>query len=116
MEERRKFIRLGLRVNASYKVLETGESHEALTRNVGGGGISLFTEKKLDTDTMLSITITISDRNRPIEFTARVVWSGALILSEGDETPHLFETGVKFVDISPENHAMILQYTAKGSG
>ena len=115
MDERRKFVRLGSRFMADYRVVGKNEAHHTLTRNLGGGGISLFAESKLDPGTMLTIDLAFPDRKKSVKFTAEVVWSGALLLENKGSQPREFEIGIRFVDISPEDQKAILQYTTLGS-
>ena len=114
MEDRRQFVRLGLQLNAEYELLGSGAAHSALTRNLGGGGVSLFTEQRLASGTMLRVRLTLPGRPRPIAFTGEVIWSGALLLEDRDAPPRAFETGIRFVDITPED--LVLIATQRGAG
>jgi c-di-GMP-binding flagellar brake protein YcgR len=115
MDDRRQFIRLSSRLKASCNVLGDNESLGTLTRNVSGGGMSLFTKVRVPTGTVVGIEVFFPGRVAPVRFTAEVVWSGALIQSGEGGEQRAFETGVRFLDIAPEDRAFILQYASKPS-
>jgi hypothetical protein len=46
-EDRRRFVRLPSRLNASYKVIGAEPNRNLLTRNTSGGGIGFFTDSLL---------------------------------------------------------------------
>ena len=110
MEERRKFVRLQSRLKAKCWVLGTEESLSSLSRNIGGGGISLFTKRRLAPGTVLGIEVYIPDRLAPVRFTGDVIWSGELITSGAQDALNTYETGVRFLDITPEEREFILRY------
>jgi c-di-GMP-binding flagellar brake protein YcgR len=112
-EERRKFVRLNSRLPVVYKVVGEDQGFSSLTRNVGGGGIALFTEKRLAPGTVLEVEVAFANRPRPVRFTASVIWSGALILQEGDRRPRAYEAGVRFLDVAPADRDFILEYASK---
>jgi len=115
MEERRKFIRLQSRLKAKYWVLGTEEPLSSLSRNIGGGGISLFTKRRLAPSTVLGIEVYFPDRLAPVRFTGEVIWSGELITSGAQDALNTYETGVRFLDITPEDRAHVLKYAETGT-
>src|SRR3990167_1788519 len=110
MEERRKFVRLQSRLKSKCWVLGTEEPLSSLSRNIGGGGISLFTKRRLAPGTVLGIEVYFPGRLAPVRFTGEVIWSGELITSGAQDSLNTFETGVRFLDITPEERAYILKY------
>jgi c-di-GMP-binding flagellar brake protein YcgR len=114
MEERRKFVRLQSRLKAKCWVLGTEDPLSSLSRNIGGGGISLFTKRRLPPGTILGIEVYFSDRLAPVRFTGEVIWSGELITSGAQDALNTYETGVRFLDIAPEDHAYIMTYAEAG--
>ena len=112
MPERRRFIRLPARLNATYQILNAGPSQVALTRNTSGGGIGFFTEKLLPAGTVVRLEVKFPERQRSVTFTAEITWSGKLLLAHHDEQPRAFEAGARFLDIAPEDQAFILQYSS----
>src|SRR3989338_4857721 len=110
MEERRKFVRLQSRLKAKCWVLGTQEPLSTLSRNIGGGGISLFTKRRQAPGTVLGIEVYFPERLVPVRFTGEVIWSGELITSGAQDALNTYETGVQFLDISPEDRTYILKY------
>ena len=112
MEERRQFVRLSTQLHASYRVIELLNQPKrlALTRNVGGAGISLFTDVSLAAGTVLEVDVMFPSRRSLIHFTGEVMWSGPLVLEGANDPPRAFETGVRFLDIAPKDRAFIVQY------
>jgi hypothetical protein len=110
MEEKRKFVRLQSRLKAKCWVLDSEEPLSLLSRNIGGGGISLFTKRRLAPGTVLGIEVYFPGRLAPIRFTGEVIWSGELITSGAQDALNTYETGVQFLDIAPEDRAFVLKY------
>ena len=115
LEERRRFVRLPARLHASYQIVSVRRHLTSLTRDTGGGGIGFFTESSLAPGTVLEVQVQFPNRQRAVEFTAEVVWSGKLLLDSTDDRPRAFETGVRFLDISSEDQAFIMQYSASNA-
>jgi len=112
MEERRKFVRLYSKLKAKCWILGDHEPLSLLSRNIGGGGISLFTKRRLAPGTVVGIEVHFPERLAPIRFTGEVVWSGELITSGEQDSLNTYETGVRFLDIEAEDRDFILQYAA----
>ena len=110
MEERRKFVRLQARLKSKCWVLGTEEPLSSTSRNIGGGGISLFTKRRLAAGTVLGIEVFFPGRLAPVRFTGEVIWSGELITSGAQDALNTYETGVRFLDITPEDRAYVLTY------
>jgi len=115
MEERRHFIRLPAHLVTHYTVIGSGPPQASLTRNTSGGGIGFFTESQLAPGTVLEVTVAFPNRQQPLAFTAEVVWSGKLLLARDGEEPRAYETGVRFIEIAPEDQAFIMQYSTSGA-
>ena len=113
MDEQRNFVRLHAHLAASYKAIHGNEALTSVTHDVGGGGMSLFTKTKLEPGTVLEVGVQFPTRPKAIRFTARVVWSGQLIHSGPEQQSRPFETGVRFIDIAPEDRKFVMRYAAK---
>ena len=109
MEERRKFVRLQSRLKAKCWVLGSEEPLSSTSRNIGGGGISLFTKRRLAPGMVLGIEVFFPGRLAPVRFTGEVIWSGELITSGAQDAINTYETGVRFLDITPEDQAYVLK-------
>jgi hypothetical protein len=115
-EDRRRFIRLPSRLNASYKVIGAEPNRNLLTRNTGGGGIGFFTESLLPPGTVLRVELKFPSRKKPVAFTAEVIWSGKLLLEKLEvPQPRAYEVGVRFLDIAPEDQEFLMDYSARSS-
>ena len=106
--ERRKFTRVSSWLYASY-VEGTGPTFNTLTNNLSEGGLSLFTEKALNAGTVLKIEVRVSDR-KPLHCTAEVIWSEPLTLRGRALPPRAFETGLRFLQVSPEDAKQLMLY------
>ena len=113
MDEQRSFVRLHAHLAASYKTIHGDEALASVTHDVGGGGMSLFTETKLEPGMALEVEVKFPNRPKAVRFTAKVVWSGQLIHSGSEQQSKKFETGVRFIDIAPEDREFVMQYAAK---
>ena len=111
MEDRRRFIRLQAWLTASYQVVGEHKPLEAITRNTGAGGIGFFTKSRLTPGAILDVTLVFPDQRRTIRFTGEVRWSGPLLLEgQPPNPPRAFETGIRFLRISPEDQAFLMNY------
>ena len=111
MEERRQFSRINSQFVVNYRVIgERGDGVSSLTRNVSGGGVCFLTEAWIAPETMLQIEVRVPQRQQTIRFTAEVVWSGALILEHSDQSAYRFQTGVRFVEIAPDEQQLLLKF------
>ena len=115
-EERRRFVRLPSRLNASYKVIGAEPNRNLLTRNTSGGGIGFFTDSLLPPGAVLRVELKFPSLKNPVTFTAEVVWSGKLLLErQADPHPRAYEVGVRFIDIALEDQEFLMDYSTHGS-
>jgi uncharacterized protein (TIGR02266 family) len=109
MQEKRKFVRLDVRVKVEYQIVpSTQDKIRSFTKNLSQGGICLFLDSDLEKDTLLDLKLSIPEQSQPILATGKVVWVDSFRVgdSEGD---HL-EAGIEFVDIFDEDRAKIAKY------
>ena len=107
--ERRKFVRLGMRLNVSYRIIQTKKVGSSLTRDLSAGGVRFVAEHLLDPGTQLECFIQLPDRTEAVRFLGTVVWSRAAY--SGDRMLQgASEVGVQFVEIEPKDQALIQQY------
>ena len=110
--ERRHFVRVPSWLSARYTLAGSGTPQATVVRNISSGGCGFFTASLLPAGTALEVTVEVPERRREATFTARVAWSGKLLLTRRDEHPWAFEAGVRFRKIAPEDLAFLLQYSA----
>ena len=110
MQERRRFVRLDTRLPVSYQVLPSEPRQTSISADLSGGGMCLFVNEPLKLGTPLRVTISLPDRDRPIAFTAEVVWCEAYEMIGKTQRSRSIEAGVKFLQIAPEDQQAIMRY------
>ncbi len=98
--ERRKYPRFSIELPAEYRKFENSESHPAHTRDVGEGGVLLYISDQIEIGEVLSLKLSFPpgwERNS-LQGRVQVVWKDFRFEKEGD-----CRTGVKFVEIPPED-------------
>ena len=110
MEERRQFVRLDTRLEITCTVLSSGSAQKTTSKNIGGGGICLFTEQALDPGTRLQVAMKLPDREQPVNFIAEIVWSEPYEVIGKTERQRAVESGVRFVEISPQDRDAVMRH------
>ena len=110
MEERRRFVRLDTRLEMTCTVLSSGIQKKVVTKNVGGGGICVFTDKVLEPGTRLQVSMKLPGQDEPVNFIAEVIWSEPYEVIGKTERQRAVETGVRFVEIAPKDHEAVMQH------
>ena len=110
MEERRQFVRLDTRLEVGYTQLPSGALRQSTIKDIGGGGVCLFTDKVLPAGTRLQIAVKLPDRAQPINFTGEIVWSEAYEVIGRTQRQRAVESGVRFVEIAPQDRDAIMQH------
>ena len=110
MQERRQFVRLDTRLDASYTVLATGVASRTQTKNVGGGGICLITDEVFAPGTRLQFVLKLPDVEQSVRFVGEVVWSEPYEIIGKTERRRAVEAGVRFVEISPADREAVMRH------
>ncbi len=110
MEERREFVRLDTRLEASYTALPAGTAKQTMTKNVGGGGLCVFTDQVLPPGTRLQVAMTLPGREQPVHFIAEVVWSEPYEVIGKTQRTRSVESGVRLVEIAPQDREALMQH------
>ncbi len=110
MEERRKFVRLDTRLNVTYTVLPTGTAEQTVTKDIGGGGICVFTDRVLSSGTRLQVAMRMPGQEQPVNFLAEVMWSEQYEMIGKGEHRRAVETGIRFIEIAPMDQQAVLQH------
>ena len=108
--ERRQFVRFTSWLDVSYAVVDSPEHLPTSTRNISAGGIGFFTKTRLTPGTVLRLHLKFPHRLQPVIFTGEVTWSGPLLLFGQDDAPRAYETGVRILNIAPEDQQVLTQY------
>ena len=110
MEERRRFVRLDTRAEVTCTTLTTGAVERTVTKDIGGGGVCLFTENVLASGTRLQVAMKLPGSEQPINFIAEVMWSEAYEVIGKTERRRAVETGVRFLEIAPNDRDAVMRY------
>lgn len=109
-QERRRSIRLDLRLPTTLKDLRTAVVEQAFTKDISGHGMCFLTHKTLAPGTRLSVAIKLPDLKTPLSFDTEVVWSRPSAEPPQRASPHQAEAGVRFVRIDPKDRTLIMLY------
>ena len=110
MEERRKFVRLDTRLDVTYTIVQSGQTKQAVTKDIGGGGICLFTEQILPPGTRLQVAMKLPNAEQPVHFIGEIVWSEPYEVIGKAVRRRAVEAGVRFVEIAPKDQASVMQH------
>lgn len=107
--ERRKFPRVvfpcKIVVGSPIRLLTTH------TENIGGGGIRVILEEKLDIFTVVGLELFL-EREKPIKCRGRIKWVVEKV-NPLERYPLLFDTGIEFVEISDCDREYVLKLINK---
>ena len=106
MKERRRFVRLFASVELSYKEPGNAEWTKTPTRDISGGGVRFFCEKKIDKGSPLELGLLLPGHDTPIRARGEVSW----IREPHGEEKKRYRIGVKFTDIEPHDISKIFEY------
>lgn len=110
MQERREFVRLDTRLEATYTVLPSGTAQKLVSKNISGGGICFFADRTMPPGLRLQVAMPLPGRNKPVNFTAEVVWSEAYEMIGRTQRQRSIEVGVRIVEIAPDDQQAIMQH------
>jgi c-di-GMP-binding flagellar brake protein YcgR len=79
----------------------------ALTKDISPGGVRLTTDMLLPVNTLLKMEIVLSQRRRAVHAMGMVRWARSIYEEE------LFEIGIEFTQISPDDKMLLLEHTYK---
>jgi c-di-GMP-binding flagellar brake protein YcgR len=82
----------------------------ALTKDVSPGGVRLLTDVLLPVNTLLKMEIVLSQRRRQVHAMGVVRWAHSMYEEE------MFEIGIEFTQISPDDKMLLLEHTYKKRG
>ena len=108
-EEKRKFPRFDVRINVSYTLVGTATGGQSLTKDISGGGMRFITQHALATGTLLEMTVRVLQREEPVRFIGKVVWSKPRGHAETAPADSETEVGVEFVEINPKDRVLMIQ-------
>lgn len=86
-------------------VEKTGNVHHIFSKNISGEGLCLRVPEMLPEGSQLDLKIEVPDGN-PITAKGKVVWVKESE-EESGQTQRLFDTGIKFTKIEPEDKSRL---------
>jgi len=110
MEERRRFVRLDTRLEVTYTVLPGTHARQAVTKDIGGGGICFFADSELKPGDRLQVTMKLPGREQPANFTAEVIWCEPYEVIGKAGRQRSIEVGVRFLEIAPQDQEAVMQH------
>ena len=110
MEERRRFVRLALRLPMHYTILPSGTSRHAVTKNISTDGLCFLRERMLAPGTTLQAAIRFPDRDQPVHALAEVVWNEPYTLVGKQEHHSAVEIGARFTEIAPQDRDRVTHH------
>lgn len=103
---RRKFPRANYKCLIAIKKRLTSKTISTQTENVGAGGICVIIKEDLGLFQGVDLELYLDDTRPPIKCGGTVVW----VVKKSDsskKSAHLYDTGVEFIDIRPEDRDRI---------
>lgn len=107
-EERRRFIRLKVPIEAKYVIEEDpnqARKHVA-TEDLSCDGLRFISGEKIDDGSIIDLNLTIPGAANPVHMKGKTIWSRKI--SAEDTSP--FEVGVEFMQIEEDNKNTFLKY------
>ena len=104
--DRRQFFRINTKLTTRYTIRGTGRTHQALTKNVGEGGVCFVATESVNEGQDLDMEITLPIRSAPIKFSGRVAWPS--VSTTSDSKYH--EVGVQYMEIDDKERALMVQW------
>lgn len=93
-KERRKYLRLEASVEVKYKVIGKPGEVKVFAKDISAGGLCIFTQENLASNTPLELKIKIPDLVDPIQALGKVIWQ------KKTESSQNFDMGIEFTGIS----------------
>ena len=108
----RRFQRIDLYLQAHYQIMlpEQGKTMSPFeTENISIGGLMFFSYERIDTETLLEITLYVN--NSPLKFSAKVAWINEWL--NPANLKQVFAIGLAYTRISQELVSQINEITSK---
>lgn len=104
--DKRKFPRMSLNCEIQLKTLDKKETVNAVTENVGAGGVCVMVERALDRFSSCGIRIDLGSGTDIIECVGKVVW--IIPTKDAKGKKNRYDIGIEFVDM-PESGQLALK-------
>jgi len=111
--EQRKYIRVPSHFPVKYYSIENPQAglnpYESMSDNISIGGMMFFAETEFRKNELIRLEFTIPTNSRKIEMSvlAKVIWTDEI------ESGKLYNTGVEFQNLTPEQKKEIGEFVKK---
>ncbi|KPK96658.1 MAG: hypothetical protein AMJ95_12940 [Omnitrophica WOR_2 bacterium SM23_72] len=105
--EKRKFPRVNINCKISTAYGDRLLVLESHTENLGEGGIRVILAQRLSVTTAVDLDLFLPGDETPIRCKGEVVWANEM--KPQGVNPRLYDTGIKFIEISEQNKNTIRQ-------
>ncbi len=104
MDEKRRGIRVGIKLKTKIKAEKYSFEDEVDSVNVSGGGIMIPITRKLPVETQVDLEIFLPDEKPPIKTKGKIVWIRSVSKKEEDNLPSdRLCSGIEFVEFTKIN-------------
>ncbi len=115
-EEKRKFARLNILVDVSYKKRESLKIERlTVTKNIGKGGICFVGYEALKESDIIDMNIFLPGEKSPMRITGKVVWVKEFVIGEPSRGTR-YDVGVEFINIAQGDLEKVEKYMGKHTG
>jgi c-di-GMP-binding flagellar brake protein YcgR len=109
-EERRKFVRLNVLANISYRMnLSQGDRKASNTKNISMGGICFIAYEEMGISQLIEVSVNLPDGGFPINALCRVAWVNEFVVGGGPDNKK-YDVGVEFIEIEQADVERINKY------
>lgn len=116
MRERRRYVRANGLVLVNYKVSDLQIEGKSSAYDVGGTGVRITVEKKLETGALIEMELYLPGSSQPILAKGKVVWSEKCkekANAQISPKKEYFYAGVEFTVIDENNMLRIVNYVRR---
>ena len=110
LEEQRRFVRVGARLELAYAVLPDGMMRRTAIVDVSAGGLRLLTEQPVPTGASLQIAVSLPGCEHPVHAIAQPRWTQTTELLDRRGPQRSVQTGLAFVEIAPADQEALGQF------
>lgn len=108
-QERRKYPRFELNLDARYKILDYEQIFKyTRTSNISAEGLCFESNEVLKAGSYVELEVDLKDNNKPVSMIAEIKWSGAVKLQEAKEKK--YANGVKVISMPSADEVRFLKY------
>jgi len=96
--DKRKFPRLNFNCEIQIQTLDKKESINAVTENLGAGGLCVMADKAIDRFSKCGVRIDFGEGSDAVEYMGKVVW--IIPTKDAKGRKNRYDIGIEFIDMS----------------